>query len=89
MSDKTFTLAMIGLAVILLTSIVLIAAKMGNENKGTYTIQCAVITPNGPVQTVNLKAHNVVVTDFGIVKMKEGLYIPTTNEICVIKKESE
>jgi hypothetical protein len=68
--------------------LIVVGLLLTDRNK-SYTIQCAVITPDGPVQTVNLKAKDVRVTDFGIVKSKEGIYIPTTNEICVITKESE
>lgn len=89
MSDKTFALWMTSLALVLLGFIAFLAAMIEGENKGSYTIQCAVLTPNGPAPTVNLKAHDVVVTDFGIIKTKEGIYIPTTNEVCVIKREEE
>lgn len=63
--------------------------KGDDKPTGNYSVQCAVVTPSGPVPTVSLKGEDVIITDFGIVKMKEGLYIPTVSEICLIKKEGE
>ena len=51
------------------------------------TITCGIITPNGPVPTIKIEGTNVEITDFGIIRMKEGLYVPTTNEVCVTENE--
>lgn len=52
-----------------------------------YEIVCAVLTPEGPVPTIKTEATNARITDFGVIISDEGLYIPTTNEICFVKEQ--
>lgn len=69
-----------------------VLSRFGSDHGSskTYTVECAVITPSGPVGTISAKElKDVVITDFGIIKHSRGLYVPNTNEICFVKEVKE
>lgn len=52
----------------------------------TYQIACMIWTPEGPLPTIQTEATNAKITSFGVIKSDEGLYIPATNELCMVKE---
>jgi len=62
-------------------------AKSDPTRDRKYEIVCAVLTPEGPAPTIKTEATNARITDFGVIISDEGLYIPTTNEICFVKEQ--
>lgn len=52
-----------------------------------YEIICAVLTQGGPSPTIKTEATNVRMTDAGVIIADEGMYIPTTNEMCIVREK--
>ena len=88
-----FTLALaIAMLSVTVTSAVWILAGYEPEPTNevvTQDLTCGIITPNGMVGTIKGEVKNGTITDFGIIKHKDGLYIPTVNEVCILVEKGD
>ena len=87
MNEKTAGIVVLYVFVVIVGVVIYLGFERNTVKvTNTATITCAIINPNGPIPTIKVEATDVEITDFGIIRTKEGLYVPTTNEICIVEK---
>lgn len=90
--ENPFSLIAIVIAVAVITwvALALTSRFINNEPEAvTQELTCGIITPNGMVGTIKGEVKNGTITDFGIIKHKDGLYIPTVNEVCLLTEKDD
>lgn len=88
--DAAFHTAFIGS---IFAVILLIVASLGlalhdryqseQRRKTVSVMKCSVWNPDQAIDTIQIQDNNLRITEFGIVIGEHGLYVPTTNELCI------
>jgi len=77
--------ALIGFFVTVFAILILLNAEYYFLPPKTYTVQCLIITPSGPVKTIEFE-DNRVREENGVIKGNTKVYRLNANEACLIKE---
>lgn len=60
------------------------------QHQPVYSLSCGIVTPAGPVPTLNIAdLKEVEVSEFGVIRARGFIYTPASGEVCFLNKKGE
>lgn len=60
------------------------------ESSVIHSLSCGIITPSGPVPTLNIAdLKEISISEFGVIRARGFIYTPASGEVCFLNKKGE